>query len=194
MEKKPERRINAVKLISGLLSPEDGDLLRWAAERMTSAFGDIERESPPYPFDCTDYYRDISPSLTRRFFTFAGLRHPFELAAWKKLAISIEAESARGRTCRSVNIDPGYIDGARLVLASTKDNAHRIYIRDDIYAEVTLCHRKSGWESFSYTFPDFASGRYDAFLDTARGDWRAEMRVLRENTAVIDHERKDCSL
>jgi hypothetical protein len=145
---------------------------------LVSTFGDLERESQLYPFTYTDYYDDISPDLTRCFLTFAGLRHPFGLVVWKKLAISIEAESASG-SGRKVNVDPGYLDGARLILASTKDNAHRIYLWDDIYAETTLCHRKSGWESFSYTFPDFAGGRYFEFLDLARADWKRDMRAVR---------------
>ena len=154
-------------------------MLEWARVRLRGAFGDIERESPQYSFDYTDYYRDISPRLARRFFSFVGLRHPFGLVVWKKLAISMESESAEGAPARRVNIDPGYIDGARLILASTKDNAHRVYMWDDIYAEVTLCRRKSGWESFSYTFPDFASGVYDEFLESVRVDWKKGVRAKR---------------
>jgi hypothetical protein len=168
-----------VKLISGLLYPEErADLMEWAAGRMSAVFGDIELSSPPYPFGYTDYYRDIAPRLTRRFFAFAGLRHPFGLVVWKKLAVSIEAESGDGDgTSRKVNIDPGYLDGARLVLASTKDNAHRIYMWDDIYAETTMCRKKSGWFGFSYTFPDFASGVYNDFLDSARNVWKRDLRA-----------------
>ncbi|MDR0765012.1 MAG: DUF4416 family protein [Synergistaceae bacterium] len=166
-----------VKLISGLLCPaERAELTEWAAGRMSAVFGDIELASPSYPFGYTDYYRDIAPRMERRFFVFAGLRHPFGLVAWKKLAISIEEESAAGAG-RKVNIDPGYLDGARLVLASTKDNAHRIYLWDDIYAETTMCRKKSGWISFSYTFPDFASGVYDDFLDAARNVWKRDIRA-----------------
>jgi hypothetical protein len=171
-----------VKLISGLLYPaERAELMEWAAGRMSAAFGGIELASPSYSFDYTDYYRDIAPRLERRFFVFAGLRRPFGLVAWKKLAVSIEAESADtgAGTVRKVNIDPGYLDGARLVLASTKDNAHRIYLWDGIYAEATMCRKKSGWISFSYTFPDFASGAYDDFLDAARNIWRRDLRARR---------------
>jgi hypothetical protein len=166
-------------MISGLLCPaEQEELTEWAAERMSAVFGGIELASPPYPFNYTDYYRDIAPRLERRFFVFDWLRHPFGLVAWKKLAISIEAESAaEAGGGRRVNIDPGYLDGARLVLASTKDNAQRIYLRDDVYAEVTMCRKKSGWITFSYTFPDFASGVYDEFLDSARNSWRRDLRA-----------------
>ena len=87
-------------------------------------------------------------------------------------------ETAKGAV-RRINIDPGYVDGARLVLASSKNNAHRVYLRDGIFAEVTLCRRKGKWASFFYTFPDFTSGQYNNFLDSVRLDWKKEMRILR---------------
>jgi len=142
---------------------------------LVERFGPVERENGPYAFGYTDYYKDISHSLSRCFFSFAGLRFP-DLAGWKKFSLSLEKESASGSSGRQVNVDPGYVDGARLVLASTKDNAHRIYISDGIFAEVTLCRRKYGWERFSYTFPDFKSGVYDSFLDAVRIDWRRDIR------------------
>lgn len=184
----------AVKLIVGLLSPAgDAATFGWARGRIAEAFGAIEREYGPYPFDYTDYYREISRCLERRFFSFTELRHPFGLVAWKKRAVEMEAESAGAAGAgRRVNVDPGYVDGARLVLASTKDNAHRVYLYDDIYAEVTLCRRKTGWERFSYTFPDFASGIYDGFLDAVRADWRADIRKQRGERCVdreVQHRR-----
>jgi hypothetical protein len=175
----------AVKLVVGLLYPADSaEILGWTTIRLDEIFGGIERESGPYPFDFTDYYRDISPGLARRFFSFKGLKRPSGLVEWKRMAIALEAESSPAFSAfpagRRVNADPGYLDGARIVLASTKDNAHRIYLHDGIFAEVTMCRRKSGWESFSYTFPDFASGIYDAFLDDVRMDWRRDVRALTE--------------
>ena len=185
MNKRSKDNISPVKLIIGLLYPTDSpEILAWAASRLSSTFGDVERTSSPYPFGWTDYYKDISPDLTRRFLSFRGLRHPFGLVVWKRLAISIEAESAQDDRGRRVNIDPGYIDGARVVLASTKDHAHRIYLWDDIFAEATLCHGKSGWVSFSYTFPDFASGDYFEFLDLARSDWKRDVRESREKRLI----------
>lgn len=180
-DEKNQVRQMAVKIIAGLLYPTNRpDLKDWVREKVSLLYGEIERESPSYPFDFTDYYRDIAPSLARLFFSFKGLRHPGELVDWKIAAIALEAESSKeGRTeNRCVNVDPGYLDGARVVLASTKDNAQRIYIRDDIFAEVTICHRKDGWEKFSYTFPDFKSGRYDGFWDVVRADWQRDRKNL----------------
>lgn len=181
----PERnaRRAAVKRVVGLLYPRDEPARRrWTLERLRDAFGPVERESELFDWTYTDYYRSISPDLTKCFFSFEGLCHPYGLADWKKRAVTLEAESGKdsleeGEGGRRVNIDPGYLDGARLILASTKDNAQRIYLRDDIYAEVTMCRRRTGWEKFFYTFPDFASGAYDAFFDAVRADWRQDIRA-----------------
>jgi hypothetical protein len=81
---------------------------------------------------------------------------------------------------RCVNIDPGYLDGARLVLASTKDHAHRIDLRDGIFAEITLRYRSKAWVAYDHTFPDFASGQYDEFLSVVRKDWLRDIELYRE--------------
>lgn len=72
------------------------------------------------------------------------------------------------RAPRAINIDPGYITGAKLVLASTKDFAHRIYLHSGIFAEITLSFRGGAWVSHEYTFPDFRAQTYHAFLRRAR--------------------------
>ncbi|MCE5327004.1 MAG: DUF4416 family protein [Planctomycetaceae bacterium] len=69
---------------------------------------------------------------------------------------------------RPINLDVGYVALSKLVLASMKPFSHRIYLRDGVYGEVTLLYRSARWEALEWTFPDFASGRYDAFLNEAR--------------------------
>ena len=162
-----------VKRITGILYPDE-NLLEWSAERLSAIWGKPEFMSRPVPFDKTHYYDDISPDLKRVFLCFPGLVNAGELADWKHQAIDIEVESRK--PIRAVNIDPGYIDGARLVLASTKDHAHRIYLRDGIFAEVTMRYRFRKWAAFDYTFPDFASGVYDEFLSAVRKLWLKEVK------------------
>ena len=158
-----------VKRITGVLYPA-GEEYRfgWTVEKLRTLWGSPEFISDPVPFTQTDYYRDIAANLSRRFIAFEGLAPAGELPGWKRDAIGIEAES---RVPRIVNVDPGYVDGARLVLASTKDHAHRVYLSGGIYAEVTLRFRFGKWTPFDYTFPDFASGVYDEFLSMARTAW-----------------------
>ena len=167
-------------MIAGVLYPDDeaGEgRFAWTLGKLEALWGKNEKVSPPAPFTFTDYYRDIAPRLARRFICFEGLVQAGDLPDWKLASISIEAES---RTPRIVNVDPGYVDGARLVLASTKDHAHRIYLRDGIFAEVTMRFRFGKWTPFDYTFPDFAGGLYDAFLSAARESWLEEKRRVRQ--------------
>ena len=177
MEKNPEEGFfYPVKLIAGVLYPDD-ERWRWVEEKTASLWGKAETISPEFPFTLTSYYDDISPHLFRRFLSFPGIRDGGLLAKWKKEACRLERES---RTPRAVNIDPGYVDGARLVLASTKDHAHRVYVGGGIHGEVTLRYRFKKWEPFDYTFPDFAAGTYNGFLTAVRERWLHEMQSRRD--------------
>ncbi|MBL3538613.1 DUF4416 family protein [Aminivibrio sp.] len=176
MERNPDGTFfYPVKLVVGVLYPDE-NLWRWTAGKLSGLWGAPEDMSPEFPFTVTDYYSDISPVLFRRFLSFSGLRDGGELPEWKRTACRLENESGAQRT---VNIDPGYVNGARLVLASTKDNAHRVYIGGGIHGEVTLRFRFKKWEPFDYTFPDFAEGLYDGFLSVVRKKWIREMESRR---------------
>jgi len=168
-----------VKLIAGVLYPDDDggeEWFAWTLGKLKTIWGEHEGLSQPVPFTTTDYYRDIAPRLARRFICFEGLVCAGELPDWKLAAVNVEVMS---RSPRIVNIDPGYVDGARLVLASTKDHAHRVYLRNGIFAEVTMRFRFGKWMPFDYTFPDFASGAYDRFLLAARESWLEERRRVK---------------
>jgi len=164
-----------VKLVVGVLYPDENRWI-WTAEILSALWGLPEDVSSEFPFTVTDYYTDISPVLFRRFLSFPGLRDGGALPEWKRAACRLENESGAPR---AVNIDPGYVNGARLVLASTKDHAHRVYIGGGIHGEVTLRFRFKKWESFDYTFPDFAQGLYDGFLSAVRKKWILEMESRR---------------
>ena len=69
---------------------------------------------------------------------------------------------------RPLNLDPGYLTLGKLVLASTKDFAHRIYLSRGIYAEVTLQYRHRRWEHHQYTFPDYRREDYQQFFSECR--------------------------
>ena len=166
-----------VILIAGVLYPDEA-MWRWTEEKLAALWGSPPDVSEGVPFTSTDYYKEISPSLTRRFLSFPGLRDGGLLPDWKLAACEIERESRA--PVRAVNIDPGYVDGARLVLASTKDHAHRIYVGRGIHAEVTMRYRFRRWEPFDYTFPDFAGGLYNDFLSAARERWLKDMESRRK--------------
>jgi hypothetical protein len=83
--------------------------------------------------------------------------------------------SAQSPLPRPINLDPGFVDSPKLVLASMKNFAHRIYVGRGVYAEVTLLHRRGQWTPLEWTFPDYASGRYWPFLDQVRKRLREQL-------------------
>lgn len=171
-----------VKKILALLIPRgDEAVFLNVKSLLDKLWGEPERISQFIPFTWTNYYVNISPQLDRCFFSYPGLAPFSELPDWKIKTCALELLTGESRR---VNLDPGTIDGARLVLASTKGQAHRIYLREGIFAEVTLCRRKGKWENFYYTFSDFKSGAYDKWLESVREDWKREHAALRSKPDV----------
>lgn len=168
-----------VKLICGILAC-DAEALDAARRRLEAELGTMDMVSEVWPFDLTGYYaQQAGPEILRQFAAFAERIDPGRLAEIKHTTNRLERELAAdlGRPWpRPVNFDPGLIEPSKLVLASTKNFAHRIYIGDGMYAEVTLIYVRGTWESFPFTFPDFKSGRYDGFLSRVRQRLAEQMK------------------
>ena len=171
-----------VKLLCGMISSRE-DLFAEARDALAEAFGPADAESDLYAFDFTHYYdAEMGAPLWRKFVSFAGLASPECLADAKIRTNNIEADFAERHARdlgvqRPINLDVGYVAPGKLVLASLKDYAHRIYLSRGVYAEVTLQYRAGQWQSLPWTFPDFASGRYDAFLTGTRQRLRDATRA-----------------
>lgn len=161
-----------VKAICGLLG-SDLDLLRRARQLLARRLGPIDIESEIWPFTQTEYYRDeMGPDLKRQFVSFARWIRPDQLAEIKVETNAMEEQITRECALldvpRPVNLDPGYVDLGKLVLATTKDRAHRIYLQQGIYAEVTLTYVNHAWQAVDWTYPDFRETRYHAFFSRVR--------------------------
>jgi hypothetical protein len=148
--------------------------LEWARERCTQQHGPVVSASEPFDFTETDYYTaTMGGDLKKQFVAFERLIDSAELAILKRETNAWEAEYAalrRHAEPRPLNLDPGYITPAKLVLASTKDHAHRIYLRDGIFAEVTLVYRQRKWQPLEWTYPDYRRDDYQRFFAQCR-EW-----------------------
>ncbi|MDI6759492.1 MAG: DUF4416 family protein [Candidatus Brocadiaceae bacterium] len=185
-----------VNLIIGMLSNVTG-LFETAGNRLEEKFGPIELRSPILPFNYTDYYeKEIGRDIKRQFLSFQKLIDPGALADIKlftnkleescrdkALALSKEAGPGRLLDARSasggyrpINIDPGYLASSKLVLASTKDYSHRIYLKKGIYAEVTLRYAKGAFEPLPWTYPDYRSKEYIDFFTETRTLYMKKLR------------------
>jgi len=154
--------------------------LEWARAQCTAAWGEAAVVSEVFQFDFTSYYeKSMGAGLLKQLAAFAPLMNPEDLAASKLAANSWEeayADSAGYEEPRPVNIDPGYISQAKLVLATTKDRDHRIYLRDGIYAEVTLHFRAGDWQPHPWTYADYQTPHYAAFFTRCRNYLREQLR------------------
>lgn len=157
----------AVTPLLGVLY-RDPAVLERALAALAPVLGRPELTSPDWPFTDTTYYdAEMGPGLLRRFVSFAQA-DPGLLAAWKLATNALEDELAAGKPGRVINLDPGYLDGSKLVLATTKNLAHRLYLAQGIYAEVTLTYRSGQWQKLPWTFPDYGGGRYFSFFGVVR--------------------------
>ena len=172
------REAEPVKLIAGMISAEPR-LFEEAADILRSRFGETDFISNTLPFDYTDYYKpEMGAGLQRRFYSFARLIPPDSLAAIKIFTNEIEERYSAGNDNKSrrVNIDPGYLCLSRLVLASTKDFYHRVYIGRGIFAEVTLHYQGGNFRHFPWTFPDYKTSEYRQILNKIRSLYAAQIK------------------
>lgn len=168
-----------VKLICSIFAGQV-KLLDEAQGVLEWIFGPIDFLSDLLPFDHTTYYEpEFGPGLMRRILAFERLIDPGALADIKRTTNQLEQRwEVNGR--RQVNIDPGYVCLGKLVLASTKDHSHRIYLRDGIYAEVTLRFQGGRFQPWEWTYPDYASPTYCAMFERIREIYRAQLRSMKE--------------
>lgn len=160
-----------VKFIIGILAADE-KCLKTALEAIDSNFGKTDFLSDVWPFDQTDYYKDeTGENILRQFVSVEKLIAPAGLAEIKHKTNKLEQKLATQLNIglpRPVNLDPGVIEPSKLVLATTKNYSHRIYIGNKIYAEVTLVFDKGCWKPFDYTYPDYRQQCYFDFFEKVR--------------------------
>ena len=162
-----------VKLFIGMLSP-DPALFHDCAKILCREYGPIDFQTDVLPWDKTDYYQDeMGEGIVRKFIFFERLMYPGDLPKAKLFTDRLEhdyAVSDKHRMRRRINIDPGYITEAKVVLATTKDFSHRMYVGSGIFAEVTLRYslRDRCFMPYDYTYPDYRTDQYRQVFNEAR--------------------------
>jgi hypothetical protein len=149
------RRPDPGLLVISVLSADWDAFWPEVGAELEQRFGPFEA-SEPFDFDETDYYdEELGSPITRRLIAFDALRPLDELAEIKLWTNALELRFAvDGR--RRFNLDPGFITMQSLVLATGKNFSHRIYLRDGIWADLTLMWQRKHWVDFPWTFPDYA--------------------------------------
>ena len=153
--------------------------LAWARRQVERAWGPVALASEEFPFTDTDYYLGpMGTDLKKCFLAFEQLIDPEGLAGMKIRSNRWEEvyrDTHDHGELRPLNLDPGYLTEAKLVLATTKDRDHRIYLSQGIFAEVTLSYTGGRWRHREWTYPDYRRPVYHAFFDRCRKYYRRRL-------------------
>ena len=154
--------------------------LEAAGEALERELGPTDLSSRTSPFNFTDYYeKEMGPGLLKRIHSFRELIAPENLVEVKHATNRLELSLAgrlKGAPARAVNLDPGYIALSKMVLATTKDYAHRVHLRGGIYAEVTLRWRNGQFQPLEWTYPDYRTEGCREFFSRVRAIYVEQRR------------------
>jgi len=144
----------------------------WTRRTVEQTWGPITLQSDLFDHRETNYYEAMmGPDLKKTFLAFETLVDPADLPKWKthtnQWEIAYQKQSSHPEL-RPLNLDPGYLTEAKLILASTKDRDHRIYLDRGIYAENTLYFTRGAWQCRQWTYPDYQRADYHAFFGRCR--------------------------
>ncbi len=165
------------KLVCGIIASSADDMDR-AERALEQAFGKIEIRSERIPFDDTPYYQpEMGDGLIREWTSFEKPISQAAIVDAKLTTNALENRLAREDGSRTANLDPGYIVAPRLVLATTKDHAHRIYLARGIFAEVTLIYRDGSFHPLEWTYPEYRKSTALDFFTKVRTAHRAQLHT-----------------
>jgi len=157
-----------VKLFIGMISGETS-LFDEVMQKLENIYGASDLESPVWPWEHSSYYADeMGGELKRKFVFFKPLIDPGTISGIKLTTNKLEQHYLNEQGGRRINLDPGYLDSAKLVLVSTKDFSHRIYLDHGIYGEVTLIYSNNDYQPLFYTYRDYRSEEYLSVFRKAR--------------------------
>lgn len=161
------RKYNPVKLIIGFIYQDEAVFIK-IKNKLIRKFGKIDFQSQEFNFCHTDHYKvEMGEGLKKKFVSFAKLISLQNLSQIKLYTNRLEDKFSIDKR-RQINIDPGYLDLAKLVLATTKDYAHRIFLSDGIFGEVTLTFRGNSFVYNDWTYLDYRSSEYIAMFNQIR--------------------------
>jgi hypothetical protein len=152
-----------VRLVIGILAA-NAEFAGEAKQKLAERFGAVDLEMQPVPFAHTNYYKDeLGENPLRSFLSFENTIERENI-----VAIKLETNEMEKFWNRAVNLDPGYMTLGQFFLATTKDQRHRVYLGQGIFAEVTLYFENGHFHPFYWTYPDYTSNAYIKFLEKAR--------------------------
>ncbi len=145
---------------------------------LTRELGPLENEIGPLAFDFTTYYdEELGTGVRRWLWVFSDLRDRGELARIKCLTNEVEQSYTVGGK-RRFNLDPGAMSLENFILATGKNRAHRIYLQDGIFAELTLIFQGISYRPVESTFPDYRDPEMIDTLNKLREIYKCKLRGI----------------
>jgi len=145
-------------------------------ENALSEIGEIESRTRAFEFDHTHYYEhEMGRHLLKYYCTFKKYIDPSEIAEIKIKTNEIEERFIEDEN-RQINLDPGYIEVPKLILATTKNFSHRVYIGKGIYGDVQLVWKAGEFQFNPWTYPDYKEKEVVAFFSNARQQYYKELK------------------
>ncbi|MBU0570754.1 MAG: DUF4416 family protein [Candidatus Omnitrophica bacterium] len=166
-----ELKQKPVKLFTSIIFRDEG-ILENTERKLEKKYGKIEFVVWRGSFDFTDYYYpEFGRPLRRKLICFKKTIDLIDVCNVKRVTNRIE-DRTRINEKRNVNIDPGYVTEAKMVLLTTKDYSHRIYVGKGIFAESTLFYRDGSFRSWPWTYPDYAQAELISYFNKVRELYR----------------------
>ena len=170
-----QQEFKKVKLFCGLIYGSH-DVYMDIVGKLQLEFSKVDFESQQFDFDFTTYYNEeMGSPLYRRFISFDRLITPDRLPDIKLITNRLEtANAVDGK--RVVNLDPGYLSDANVIIATTKNHYHRVPLAHGIYAHMEYVLKKKKPVPLEWTYPDFRSPQYMAFFEQLLPIYRLNLK------------------
>jgi hypothetical protein len=163
------------KLVVGFFM-KDKKLLKPFTEKLYQALGPVDMVSAWIPFDFTSYYEtEMGAPLFRRLLTFEKLILQDQLAHVKLYTNKLEMQYMESGK-RQINADPGILSHERFVLATGKNFTHRIYLKNGIFADLTLIFTQGRFQELPWTYPDYKDKNILSFLEKVRNKYLIDLK------------------
>jgi hypothetical protein len=173
-----------VKLIFSIISSKE-ELFAKGKNYLINIFGSIDMESEYQSFDFTEYYQnEMGNNLKQKLVSFEKLIVPDELSQVKndsnrlECQLSMDKNNTAKKNSREVNFDPGYLTLGKFVLASTKNGAARIYLKQGIYAEITLRYVRKSFRPLEWTYRNYKTDLFINFLNKTREKYKIQLKKI----------------
>jgi len=138
-------------------------------------FEKIDLQSEIFDFIHTHYYeKEMGENLKKYYMSFVELIEAEKVTEIKIKTNIIEKQFSNDEK-RQINLDPGYIEKPKLILLSTKDFSHRIYLGSGIYGDLQYRMVGGQYQFNEWTYPDYKEDKIRHFFSRVRDRYCREV-------------------